>query len=78
MRARRTKPLSRISRIFADGRRIDEALRHGVRDTIREHAAEDAPVVIWRDGRVAWVPARELIQKAPAKTSRKRTRIAGR
>jgi hypothetical protein len=78
MRAKRTKPLSRIGRIFADGQRIDEALRCAVRDMIREHAADDAPVVIWRDGRVAWVPARELIPKTPAKTSRRRTRVAGR
>jgi hypothetical protein len=54
---------SRIGQIFADGRQIDEALRLAARDAIRKHALHDAPVVIWRDGRTAWVPAQE-----PART----------
>jgi hypothetical protein len=65
---------SRIGQIFADGRRIDEALRLAARDAIRKHALHGAPVVIWRDGRTAWVPAQELGAKAQRKTSRKGTR----
>jgi len=61
---------SRIGKIFADGRQIDEALRLAARDAIRKHALHDAPVVIWRDGRTAWVPARELTSKTSQKTIR--------
>jgi hypothetical protein len=56
----RTRGSSRIGRIFADGRRIDEALRRAARKAIRTHERHDVPVVLWRDGRVALVPAREL------------------
>ena len=65
---------SRIGQIFADGRQIDEALRLAARDAIRKHALHDAPVVIWRDGRTAWVPARELGVKVRRKTTQKRAR----
>jgi hypothetical protein len=61
---------SRIGKIFAEGRQIDEALRLAARDAIRKHELNDAPVVIWRDGRTAWVPARELNSKTPQKTAR--------
>lgn len=54
------KPRTKIDRIFADGRRIDEALRSAAREAIRNHQKRNAPVVVWRDGRVALVPAREL------------------
>jgi hypothetical protein len=73
----RTGRLSRIGRIFADGSQIDEALRSAVRDAIRKHELHDAPVVIWRDGRIAWVPASELSAKVLSKTSGDGTR-AGR
>jgi hypothetical protein len=61
---------SRIGKIFEDGRQIDEALRLAARDAIRKQALHDAPIVIWRDGRTAWVPARELTSKTPQKTMR--------
>ena len=69
---------SRIGQIFADGRQIDEALRLAARDAIRKHALHDAPVVIWRDGRTAWVPVRELGTKTQRKTTQKGTRSAKR
>jgi hypothetical protein len=61
--------LSRIGKIFADGRRVDEAVRLAARDAIRMHEQHNVPVAVWRDGRVAWVPAHELLPK----TSRKKT-----
>jgi hypothetical protein len=62
---------SRIGEIFADGRQIDRALRLAARDAIRKHALHDAPLVIWRAGRIAWVSASELGAKTQRKTSRK-------
>lgn len=73
-----TRQLSRLGRIFADGRRIDRALKMAARDAIRKHELHDAPVVIWRDGHIAWVPVRELSAKAPATSARRRTRPARR
>jgi hypothetical protein len=66
----RAKHLSRIGRIFADGRPIDEALRSAVRGAIQAHAVDNMPVAIWRDGAVAWVSARELSEEAPPKGTR--------
>ena len=57
MRARQG---SRVGQIFADGHQIDEALRSAVRQVIRKHRKHNAPVVIWRNGRTAWVPADDL------------------
>ena len=71
------RPLSRIGKIFADGRRIDEALRLAALDAIRKHAQHNVPVVIWRDGGIAWVPARELLLRTSRKSIGK-TRVARR
>ena len=66
----KAKQISRVGQIFADGRRIDEALRLAARDAIRKHQQHNAPVV-WRDGSTAWVPARELnVKKGSRKTTR--------
>jgi hypothetical protein len=69
----KAKQISRVGQIFADGRRIDEALRLAARDAIRKHEQHNAPVVVWRDGSTAWVPARELnVKKGSRKTTRGR------
>ena len=51
---------SRIGQIFSDGRKIDEALRSAAREAVLRHKRENAPVVVWRDGKAVWIPAREL------------------
>ena len=69
---------SRIGQIFADGRRIDEALRLAAQDALRKHELHNATVVIWRNGRIAWVPAQELRTGVPAKTARRRKPVSKR
>jgi hypothetical protein len=59
-------------KIFADGRRIDEAPRLAARDAIRLHVQYDMPVVVWRDGGIALVPPGELSAKASRKTTGRR------
>jgi|KBSSwiStaDraftv2_1062776.scaffolds.fasta_scaffold3320535_2 hypothetical protein len=72
MRARRRTP---IGRIFADGSRIDAALRSAVRAAIRTHEKRDAPVAIWVDGRTALVPPGKLsLSPSRRKTDPKRVR----
>jgi hypothetical protein len=70
--AMKAKQLSRVGKIFADGRRIDEALRLAARDAIRLHVQHDMPVVVWRDGGIALVPPGELSAKASRKTTGRR------
>ena len=62
----------KIARIFADGRRIDAAVRLAAADAVREHKKQNLPLVIWRDGRIAWVPADELTRTIVSKAARKK------
>ena len=75
MKARRG---SRVGQIFADGHQIDEALRSAVREVIRKHRKHNAPVVIWRDGRTAWVPAQDLKTTTQPTAALKRKRVSKR
>jgi hypothetical protein len=49
-----------IGEIFAEGTPIDEALRRGVREAIRQHRLAGVPMVVWRDGRIVHIPAEQL------------------
>ncbi len=69
---------TRIGRIFTDGRQIDEALRSAVRGAIRTHQKRNVPVVIWRDGHVALIPARELTTPSTVPSKRKAVPRRGR
>jgi uncharacterized membrane protein len=69
---------SRVGQIFAAGHQIDEALRSAVRKVIRKHREHNAPVVIWRDGRTAWVAAQELMTTARLTIALKRKRVSKR
>ena len=75
MKARRG---SRVGEIFANGHQIDEALRSAVRKVIRKHRKHNVPVVIWRNGRTAWVPAQDLVTTAQPTAALKRKRVARR
>jgi hypothetical protein len=44
--------------------RATMALRAAVENAIEEHAREGLPMYIWRDGKVAAVPAEELRKKS--------------
>ena len=57
----RTDTQKDIRRIFVeDGRVIDEALKQGVRDAMIRHKKDGLPVVIYRDGKTAWVKPEDL------------------
>lgn len=40
--------------------RILHAMRQGVRQALARHRALGHPIVVWRDGRVVWIPADEI------------------
>lgn len=50
-----------IGRILADDALIERALRKGVRDALRIHKAAGNPIPDWRDGKVVWIPAEEIV-----------------
>ena len=41
------------------------ALQAAVENLIEERAREDGSLIIWRDGKVVEVPAKELLPKSP-------------
>jgi hypothetical protein len=43
--------------------KAEKALKEAVTDTIRDHARTGDPIVIWRNGKVTWVPAKQLRQQ---------------
>jgi hypothetical protein len=43
---------SRIDRLFDQGWPIDQAIRKGVVEALREHLRAGRSIVVWRDGRV--------------------------
>ena len=43
--------------------KAEQALKKAVAKTIRDHARTGDPVVIWRNGKVVWVPAKQLLQQ---------------
>jgi hypothetical protein len=69
---------TRVGEIFANGHQIDEALRSAVREVIRKHRKHNVPVVIWRDGRTAWVPAQDLMTTAGPTAAVRRKRVSKR
>ena len=58
-----------IGRIFAKGTAIDEAVRRAARKAIEQHRRAGLPLVVYRDGEIAWVPAEEL--EAELRSSRR-------
>jgi len=49
-----------ISRIFRERTLIDQALNAAVRDAVLEHKQRGLPLVVWRDGKIVWVPPEEV------------------
>ena len=44
-----------------DGRAIQEAMRQAVQEAVRTHKLLGRPIVVWRDGKVVWVPPEEIV-----------------
>lgn len=40
---------------------VDDALRRAVRHALLMHKRAGNPIVTWRDGKVVWIPAEEIV-----------------
>ena len=49
-----------ILRLFREGKPIDDAMNAAVREVVLRHKQLGAPLVVWRDGKVVWIPAEEI------------------
>jgi hypothetical protein len=54
-----------IQELFADRDLITAALTRGAREALLRHARDGRSVPTWRDGKVVWVPAEELLALFP-------------
>lgn len=52
--------LDRIDRLLEDDEAVAAALRKGVHDALVRHKKLGQPVVVWRDGKVVWIPPEEI------------------
>jgi len=50
-----------IAELFADEALITAAIRRGVREAVLNHAQAGQAVPTWRDGKVVWIPAEEIL-----------------
>ena len=50
-------------RIHAIHVKAEQAMKEAVAETIQDHARTGDPLAIWRNGKVVWVPAKQLLQK---------------
>lgn len=55
------RPNSTRERLIAKAREAEAAIRLAVRDAILDHKRTGDPIVVWRDGKVCWIPADEIV-----------------
>jgi hypothetical protein len=56
------RPAERVN----DIPRITRALQLAVREAIWQHKVAEGPIVVWRNGRVEWIPPEEIPVNGPA------------
>jgi hypothetical protein len=44
-----------IAKLFDDGTAIVQAMNSAAREAVLQHKREGLPIVVWRDGKVAWI-----------------------
>lgn len=53
-------PRPDIEQAFRDGTAIDRALGTAIREALRMHKRLGNPVAVSRDGRIVWIPSKEI------------------
>ena len=53
-----------IAAAFELGIPIDEAMQEAFQEAVRQHLQAGLPLVVWRDGEIAHVPAVEFLKSA--------------
>jgi hypothetical protein len=51
---------STFSKLFEDGRAIDQALKEAAQDARRLHKALGNPMATWTDGQVVWIQPEDI------------------
>lgn len=46
-----------IDELFKSGKPIDDAINRATREAVKRHQQAQLSVVVWRDGKIVWLPA---------------------
>jgi hypothetical protein len=57
---KRPEPPRDIKRILLETDLPDRAMARGVRDALLLHKRLEAPIAVWKDGAVVWIPPEEI------------------
>ena len=55
------EPTTDVAILIRDNDALKTALALAAYDTLREHKLLGFPIVVWRDGKVVWVPPEEIV-----------------
>jgi hypothetical protein len=50
----------KLAQRFSIDEEMQRALREAVRTTVAEHKRRGNSIVVWKDGRPVWIPARDI------------------
>jgi hypothetical protein len=50
-----------LRRRFTDDAEFEHFARLAVRNALLDHKRTGDPIVVWRDGKVVWIPADEIV-----------------
>jgi len=56
---------------FPLARKAEKALKEAVKQAMIEHKLSGDPIVVWRNGKVVWIPAEKIPVRIPKKKLRK-------
>ena len=52
-----TEQALNIDQLFKAGKPIDDAINKATREAVKRHQQAQQPLVVWRDGKIVWLPA---------------------
>jgi len=68
----------RVERAFETGTPIDEAFEEAFLEAVRQHKRMGQPLVFWKDGKTALVPAEQVAAELNARKTAKKKPTAAR
>jgi hypothetical protein len=54
------KKAAKPTSFYSDDEALERAMGKAVREALRVHKLMGDPIVVWRDGRVVWIPPEEI------------------
>ena len=62
----KTPKPNRIADLMRESTTIEKAMEEAIQETLRSHKLLGDPIVVWRDGKVVWVPPEQIELAAEA------------